>query len=271
MLATAALATIAALTMARPAPIAPNNGQAFGMQAPRGTKVDVYNTKNARGRVFLLHGLGGSRQAMRQDAFKRMIDHLRGQGYQVIVPSLPYDSTNPQLTQAQKLQQVLPAQQGAAYKHTWDRRFNDLVRWADNRYGRAQTTVGGFSWGGFNTLLAAAANPRVSRYFANMPVVDPTKLNEFSNIQLGNLQAAQLARQLRGKQGFIGYGGRDTRVGGTAPVEQLLANLKAQHAPVTSMEYPTLGHTTNIETVDNILRWNRRQQMVNRFQQRQRR
>lgn len=264
--------TVAALTAM---PLGNNNSQALGMQAPRGTKVDVFNTKNARGRVFLLHGLGGSRQQMRTDpAFRRMIDHLRGQGYQVVVPSLPYDRTPttaaPQ-TQAQALQQVLPAEQGAGYKKTWDRRFNDLVSWADSRYGRTQNTVGGFSWGGFNTLLAAAENPRVSRYFANMPVVDPTKLEEFKAFQLGALQTAKMAQQLRGKQGFIGYGGRDTRVGGVEPVQGLLANLKAQHAPITSVEYPTLGHTTNVETVDNILKWNRRQHMVNRFQHNQRR
>lgn len=246
--------------MARPAPVIPinSNSQAYGMHAPRGTKVDVYNTPHARGRVVFIHGLGSTRGTLRKDAYKKTIDGLRAQGYQVLVPSLPYDTGD---TQPAHLQQVLPAGQGATYTRTWERRFGDLLKWADQRYGKARTTVGGVSWGGLHTLIAAAKNPEVSSYFVHAPVVDPNQLKEFRGIPLGNLQMTSLARQLNNKPGFIGYDGSDTRVGVT-PAQTLIGDLRARNAHLQTAVYPTKDHSYDDAAAAGVLKWMRTQRPV---------
>ena len=242
---TVSLLTLICLFIAAPAQaIQPNAIN----QAPQGTTFDVYGYASNH-RVYLFHGLSGTRQAMRVHPYDRLIGQLENRGWQIIVPSLPYDAGT---RQPAELRPAF-ADGGHSYRQMWQRRFHALLKSVNARYGRvADTTVMGISWGGFHALQAACNEPSISSYAVHEPVVQPTNLIEFRDLSLPDLPLGPgCLRKLAAKTGFIGYGTADTRVG-VEPTVALIGRLG-----VESCRYAGLDHSTTLLAIDNMLRVSR--------------
>lgn len=232
-------ALLAALALAAPA-----SADTFTVD---GARVDVHRpAASARGRVFVLHGLGGTADMLNEPAYVQLRDGLLADRWQVVALDLPYAGFN----QATQLR-VAFADGGASYLAGWRRHFNQVVAWSNRTYGRARVTgVGGISWGGYNALTVACTNKAVSFWFADMPVVNVTRLFEFADMDVPALSLDSCAPRLARKTGYLGYGLLDERVDwrATARLARLVRRARVN-------VYPELAHTTTPATNAGLLAW----------------
>lgn len=232
---------------------------AFAISAPAQAAVDTYGTP-ATGRVFLLHGLRGHRQDFANDpAYRPVLDGLLAQGWQVVTVDEPYDQDPDQAASLQAEFTADPT--GKTYRLLWADQIHRLISDADYLYGPAPKTLfGGISWGGFHAIDAACTDSRIDGYFAHAPVIDPTYLAEFNGFPLQDLKLTAHAcpQALAQRPGYISWGGADLRVG-VEPVRDLIAQLGGMGAPLASVEFPALDHSTTPETISRMLEWTQTQ------------
>lgn len=227
----------------------------LAVPAAASASADVYGHARA-GRVILLHGLSGDRSIATTPPVDAMRRELVAHGWQVVVPSLPYDLG---VGQAPAVRHAVRGDGGAAYAARWHRRFARLVAWAERHHGHAhRLIVGGISWGGLHALRAACEFPEIDGYFAHEPALDPNVLTEFAGVDVRHLMLpAGCTKRLAAMRGYLSYGTADTRVG-TDAVRSLIARLRAAHAHLTTRVYPGLDHSTTPEVARALAAWVKR-------------
>jgi predicted esterase len=217
------------------------------LTTPDGVAV-VFSPVVARGRIFLLHGLGSvPTQAASSHPIDRLIQGLAARGWQVVVAPEPFDGAN----QYAQLVSAISRDAGTAFRATWLAWWDWLTQWANTRLGRMPTTVTGVSWGGLLALTAACERPTDALGLI-IPVVDVSALDRFHSIVTSALPGP-CPQLTAGKRVWLGWGTRDT-VAGSVSQPALAARLQSAGVTVSAHAFKS-EHVVTSAMVGSVLQW----------------
>lgn len=225
------------------APVVPG----MSLTSPDGVAV-VFRPVVAKGRMFLLHGLGSDpSQAARSHPIDHLIQGLVARGWQVVVAPEPFDGPN----QYAQLVSAISPDTGTRFKATWLASWDRLTQWASTRLGPMPTTVTGVSWGGLLALTAACERP-IDAVGLIIPVVDVSALGNFHGVVTSALPGP-CPQMTAGRRVWLGWGTLDT-VAGSASQPLLAGRLTSVGVTVSAHAFRSEHVVTN-SMVGSLLQW----------------
>ncbi len=212
-------------------------------------------TGTVRGRMYLLHGLSETPATFTaQPVFAGLIDGLRADGWQVIVPFEVCDNANPGREIACLQRRLRGSSDGARYDAEVQTAFARTNAYVVAKYGPPagrRYGIIGISFGGLDTEILACSQSALRLFVAHEPATNPSVLSEFAGDNTSRVLPA--CCPLNGEPGRVSYGLEDVRVGYSATVAWG-ARAAAVDRGVTTVSYDQ-PHETTEGNVSDIVAW----------------
>jgi dienelactone hydrolase len=205
----------------------------------------ILGKSEAKKRALLIHGLTTDHTQYFSFPPAYIPDYLWRNGWQIIFIDLQH--TRDYI----KLKEILTPQ----YRDYWQERLSKIYAFSEARFGKSEKfVVGGISWGGLHSLMAAALLPQISAYFALIPVVDISLLDSFAEIHLQNFSPSMELDKLKQVPGYLAWGGRDAVVNPSA-VDKFASQIKESGARVELHRYNDIPHDTPEGLISDLNLW----------------
>lgn len=200
---------------------------------------NVYGSNTGK-RVFMIHGLSGSRADFNSGNLKELRDRTVANGNQVITFDTPY-------TRAYYFNDG-----GTKYR----KMFKDFLDWiiadTNSKLGNASDLIiGGYSFGGYHAFMAVASTNYFNGYFGLLPLTRMASLGGFTQVNVPNFDPFSEIARLQTVPGFINWGTSDSVVDYTQSIRlvDLVGNTLEWGEHVGS------GHGPNMAEVQEVVDW----------------